>query len=66
MRYSLVTILVGHPDEEIFDCGCDQTFAFSHLHNGEDQWVVRHKRGFLTEEQAAPLKTKTFDESGGL
>lgn len=67
MKYTLVTVLVGHSEMQKFDCGCDQTFAISHLHKPlSDQYVVRHKRGFLTEAQAKKMKTACFIKEGGI
>ena len=67
MKYTKVTLLVGHPEEEIFDCGCDQTFALSHLHNPEiGQYVIAHDRGFISEEGISSFKHAIFTEEGGI
>ena len=57
--------MVGHPEDEVFDCGCDQTFTIAHLHQPEKgQYVVAHDRGFIAEKDI--FKTAVFDENGGI
>lgn len=70
MKYSRITLLIGHmpeEDAEHWDCGCDQTFGLSRFHQPEKhQYLIAHDRGFVDGRIVNKLKTAVFTEEGGI
>ena len=60
--------MVGFPINEIFDCGCDLTFAFpKSLHNPEGNiWMIAHEAYPMSLKVAEKMKNAIFTPEGGI
>jgi hypothetical protein len=66
MKYQTVTLLIPYPENEGWDCGCDQTFALGRqFHFPEKkQYLIAHSRGCV--DNPKELKIKVFNKEGGI